>query len=354
MSERGSENGTFSAATRRAVVFIGLVAVALLIWRMASALVLVFVGVLIAVFLRGLARRLSERTPLSQNWALATVVTVLVVVLVGLGFLLGPRISDQMQQIVETLPESIDRLEQSVRGSPIGAYLPEEGEAMGGGSIPFGSDFFSRLTGAASQVFGGLIDILLVVAAAIFFAVDADLYKRGVLLLVPNHKKERIREVMDASGQALWKWLMARLVAMVFVGVSVAVGLWIVGVPLALTLGLLAGLFDFVPIVGPLAAAVPGILLGLTDGPATAFYAALVYLGVQQLEGNLITPLAQQKATSIPPVLELFAVVAGGMLLGILGMLVATPLVVVIMVVVGMLYVQDVLGKEVLLPGHRG
>ena len=145
---------------------------------------------------------------------------------------------------------------------------------------------------------------------------------------------------------------MGQFLAMLFVGVATTIGLMLIGAPLALVLGLIAALLDFVPIVGPIAAAVPGILLALTAGPSTALYAALVYLVVQQLEGNLITPLVQQKMISLPPVLVLFAVVSAGLLLGIPGVIVATPLALLIMVLVRMLYVQDVLGKEVTIPGQ--
>jgi predicted PurR-regulated permease PerM len=117
-------------------------------------------------------------------------------------------------------------------------------------------------------------------------------------------------------------------------------GLWLVGVPSPIALGVIAGLLDFVPFFGPIVAAIPGVLLGFQDSPQTALYAALVYLAVQQLEGNVLQPLAQRWAVHIPPASSLLAVVAFGLLFGIVGILFAVPLAVVTMVLVRKLYVE--------------
>lgn len=336
---------------RRVLIAVAIVGIALAFWKIVDALLLVFLGALIAVFLRGLARRISDHTPLSIGWALG-LAAVMLLALISLGcILLGPRFAAEITQLAETLPHSVEQLKQTLRAVPGGEALID---ALKGpdGEIRFGGDLFSRFTGVASRTLSILTNIILVLFAAIFLAADPDLYKRGLVALVPKDKSDRAGEVLDASASALWKWLMGKFIAMLFVATFVSIGLMVVGVPLPLALGLVAGILDFVPFLGPTVAAIPGILLAFTVSPQMALWAALVYLGVQQIEGNLLTPLIQQEQVSMPPVVILVAIVAAGLLFGILGVIVATPLVVVLMVVVKMLYVEDVLGKKTDVPGR--
>lgn len=343
--------GDLGATAKRSLVFVGIIALALFLWQIIDALLLMFIGVLIAVFLSGLAQRLSARTPVPRIWSLVIIALALLGMVAGAAVLIGPRISEQFTQLVQTLPQSIDQLKQSLQQTAWGPSLLDQVQSAQGG-LRMGGNVFSRLTGVASGALGILTNVILILFAAIFFAADPHLYKSGFVLLVPKTKSERVRDALDASGHALWKWLMGKLIAMLFVGVFVTLGLMILGVPLALVLGLFAGLLDFVPFVGPLAAAAPGVLLALTIGPSKALYAALVYFAAQQIEGNILTPLVQQAEVSLPPVLVLFAVLAAGLLFGILGMIVATPLCVLIMVLVKMLYIEDALGKDVKIPGR--
>lgn len=334
---------------RYSLVVVAIAALALLIWQIVDAILLIFIGVLLAVFFRGLANRLSAHSPLSVGWSLGLVAVTMAALVLAAAWFLGPRISDQFTQLAETMPRTLEDTRQRLEQTQWGRYLLDEVQQDDGG-IGAGGKLFSNLTGMTSRVAGVVTEVLLILFAAMFFAIDPDLYKRGAVLLVPQSKAGRVREALEAAGSALWKWLMGKLVAMLFVGVFVTVGLMLLGVPLALVLGLLAGLLDFVPFVGPIASAVPAVLLALTLGPMQALYTALVYFIAQQVEGNVVTPLIQQKEVSLPPVLVLFSVVAAGLVFGLRGIIVATPLVVVTMVFVKMLYIHDALGKDVSIP----
>jgi len=127
----------------------------------------------------------------------------------------------------------------------------------------------------------------------------------------------------------------------------------IIGVPLALILGVIAAMFEFIPIIGPWAGAVPGILLALSVDGKTALLTVILYLLVQQLESNVVTPLIQQHMVHIPPAIVILSVVAFGLLFGVAGVILATPLAVIAMVLIGMFYVQDVLGKDIDVPGSE-
>ena len=164
-------------------------------------------------------------------------------------------------------------------------------------------------------------NLLLVVVAAIFMAAQPDLYRRGVLALVPAGQRDLAADTLDTSGSALKQWLLAQLVAMAMVGSLTAVGLWLVGVPTPLALGLISGLAEFVPIVGPILGAIPAVLLAISIDWTTALWAIGVVVVVQQLEANLIMPLIQQRLAALPPVITMFAILAFGLLFGPLGLL---------------------------------
>jgi predicted PurR-regulated permease PerM len=145
---------------------------------------------------------------------------------------------------------------------------------------------------------------------------------------------------------------MGQLVTMASVGILIGIGLTFLGVPLAGTLGLIAAVLSFIPSLGPLISVIPAIMLGLTISPSMGLWVCLLYLGVQILEANVITPLVQRKAISLPPAFVLGSELLMGLLLGGAGLAFATPLVAVVLVLVNMLYIQDVLGEPGSLPSH--
>jgi predicted PurR-regulated permease PerM len=132
----------------------------------------------------------------------------------------------------------------------------------------------------------------------------------------------------------LHRWLRGQLIAMAIVGIATGVGLWALGVPFALSLGLLAGMLEFIAFIGPIAAAVPAILLGFGESPLTALYVALLYLVVQQVEAYVLMPLVQRWAVALPPALAILAVVVLGILIGLPGVLFAVPVVVAAIAIV--------------------
>ena len=162
----------------------------------------------------------------------------------------------------------------------------------------------------------------------------------------PFDKRQRAAEIMDALGRGLWRWLIGQGIAMLAVAVLSGVGLWLIGVPLAMTLGIIAGLMDFIPYVGPWLGGAPAVLMALTMGPMEAIYTVILFVIIQQVEGNLLMPVIQKRASSLPPVLTVLAVVGFGVLFGFMGVLLATPLLLVLIVLVRMIYVEDILGDH--------
>jgi predicted PurR-regulated permease PerM len=206
-----------------------------------------------------------------------------------------------------------------------------------------------KFAGVTIHGLGGLI---FAVVIGIFLAFQPDLYRNGLLNLFPKTRRKRIGEVLDEVGFTLWWWLMGQLITMASVGIFIGIGLAFLGVPLAGTLGLIAAILSFIPSLGPFISVIPAIILGLTISPMMGVWVCLLYLGVQILEANVITPLVQKKAISLPPAFVLGSELLMGLLLGGAGLAFATPLVAVILVLVNMLYIQDALHEPGSLPSY--
>ena len=336
----------FSLYTYHVLVAVVVIALALLVWRIADAILLAFVGILLAAALRGLARLLGRYLLIPTEWALPLVAFVLAAAVVLFVWIAGPRINEQLGQFSTTLPNAIAQVEQWLKTSSWGQYILDQ---LGATQLsgPQGLHLFSQVTGIASAVITVIANIVIVVFTAVYFSVNPDLYRRGIVSLVPKSKSQRATEVLDATARMLQLWLLGQGLSMLSVGILVTAAMFIVGVPLAFLLGVIAGLLEFIPFIGPITAAIPGVLMALTQGWHTALYAVAAYFIVGQIEGQVIVPLIQRKAVELPPALIVLAVIAMGLIFGVLGAIIATPLMAVVMVWVKMLYVQDVLGKSI-------
>jgi predicted PurR-regulated permease PerM len=331
---------------RRVLTVLALVAAALLVWRLTDLWLLLFGSVLIAVMLRALAGAIERRTALSPRWGLATACLVVVVALGLVGWLAGAAVAAQVDELSEQVPLAWQRVQQYLQDNPIGRRLREwVARAGGDGGLSF--------VKTTASVFGGLADLLLMLFGGIYLAARPEYYREGMLKLFPPAARAPLRDTAIACTRALRLWVQGQFIAMALVGVLVGLGLWLVGLPSALALGLLAGIGEFIPIVGTLLAAVPAVLLALADGTQTTLWTIAVYVVVQQLEGNLIMPLIQQRMVYLPPALTLFALLAFALLFGLLGVLFAAPMTVIVYVAVKKLWIRDQLQTPTELPGER-
>ena len=329
----------------RLLITIAVVAVALLVWRLRGLLILVFGAVLVAVVLSAMADPLRKRLGLPSVLALLLSLAAILALFGTAFWLFGAEVVGQASALRKTLPAAWEALQ--VRLEPLGLAEPlREGVRSLGSS----DGVLARVGGLVASIGGGLADTLLVLVGGIYLAVQPQLYRTGIIKLVPERGRALAAQAFDDSGRALRLWLLGRLVSMALVGILTWLGLWIIGVPAALTLGLVSALLEFVPFLGPIIASVPAILLAFALSPEAALWTAGLYLMVQQLEGNLIEPMVQQRAVSLPPALLVFALVSGGLLFGMAGILLAAPLTVVLFVMVKRLYVREALGTATRLP----
>ncbi|MBF9252732.1 AI-2E family transporter [Pontibacter sp. 172403-2] len=310
-----------------------------------SVLLLVFASVLIAIFFRGTADALSSRTGIPTGWSLALVMVVFLA-LTGLAWwLLAPQVTAQISTLSKELPRSIAGLEQQVQQYEWGRKLVGEIPTLDS-LMESKNGWLQKSVGILSSTLGILANIYIVLFIAIFITINPKTYRQGIIMLFPLPKRNRAREVLDHIGSTLYKWILGKLFSMTVVGVMTSIGLSLLGIPMALALGFIAGLVSFIPNFGPIIALVPAVLIALLQGPNDALYVVLLYTGIQLVESNLLTPMVQKRMIEMPPALIISGQLLLGVFSGILGLILATPLIAMLIVIVKMLYVRDVLGDD--------
>ncbi len=317
-----------------------------------NVLLIFFAGVLLAVFLDGLAGFVQRKTPLSRYLSLFLVIVILIGIFISAERFAGPKLIDEVVKLLERLPQAMESLRNTLLQYQWSKKLLT-GISETGQVLPLGTDVLGGITGLFSSIFSGLITILIILFIGFYLAVNPHMYIQNGIRLLPTDQRNRAREVFHALGHALRWWLAGRISSMIVVGILTAIGLSIIGVPLAIALGFVAALFSFVPYVGPILSVVPAALVALAEEPILVVYTVIVYSIVQLLESYLITPLIQERAVSIPPAVLILMQILMGVLAGAFGVLLATPLAVIIIVLVQMLYIQDVLGDKIKILGEH-
>jgi predicted PurR-regulated permease PerM len=335
------------------LITLAVVAVVVLVVRFADLLLLLFAAILLAILIDAAATAVTRRAPLRRGWTVALVWVLLAVMVVGLGMVGGPRIADQVTRLSDRVTESITAIRAYLEDRRWGRWLLEEGRRFGS-RLPAGSNVVGRVTRFFSTAVAWIAGAVVVVVLGVYLSAAPEVYTSNLLRLVPPKSRDRAEEVLAVLARSLRWWLIGRLTAMGLLGLLTAIGLLIAGVPLAATLGVLAAVTAFVPYLGPVLWLIPAALVAWADEPLKVVWVGVIYGTVQFLEGNLITPLVQQRAVSIPPAVLLAGQMFMGVFFGAMGVLVATPIAVVLIVLVQMLYVEDVLGEEVRLLGSHG
>ncbi len=337
----------FSRKIARAV-FITLLIVSgfLLLVFYPNFFLLVFAGMFFSVLLNAASNRVAKSLKIKYGLSLALVILFVVGLITGVILLLGPAISQQVSEMTDTLPKSLSNLKkqlsQTTLGEKIVNQVPDNPQDLLNGE----GSALSRVTGFFSSTLGVFADFIIILISGIFLASDPKTYKNGFTSLFPVSLRQRLTVVMDKVHHTLTLWMAAKLISMTVVGITTAIGLHLLGIPLPYALALIAALFSFIPNIGPYLALVPALLIAFMQGADKALYVAILYFSIQIVETYLITPFVEKKLVAIPPALALFWMVLFGILAGILGLILATPILAALIIIVGELYVKDYLENK--------
>jgi predicted PurR-regulated permease PerM len=336
------ERADVARFTGRVLIVLGLMAILLILWHLRDVLLLIFAGILFAIILSAATRFIQKAASVPRGLSLAIASVLILTISGAAAWIFGHEFTSQFSQLLAQLPAAWAKLQREI-GT---AHLDVDFREQLGRALPDGGTLLSAVRFLLDGIGSAASGIVLALLGGVYLAAQPDIYRRGLLLLVPRRYRGRLEETMEAAAVALRAWLLGQLVAMTITTVAITGGLIAIGVPSPLALGLIAGLMAFVPMVGPLLGAVPGLLVTFPIGGETLLLTAVLYFTVQQLVGAVIKPLIMQQTVNIPPATTLFALFAIGALLGPVGVLLGGPLTVTGYVLVRHFYVRDTLGHR--------
>ncbi len=319
-----------------AVVFVLLVVLA------PDVLLIVFSGILFAVLFGAGGGWIAARTGLSRGKGIGVFALLVVVALAGIFAAFAPAITLQAEQLAQDIPTGLSNLKDRIEGYSWGARMIDTAEPAAIMSRESGLAAASAVSGVVGAF--GYFGIMLFIG--LYGAIQPDIYRKGVLSLLAPSLRPRADAVIDRATATLQSWLTGQLMSMATVGVLTWIGLTLIGVPLALLLALIAALLAFIPNIGPIIAAVPAVLLAIPEGNTTVLLVVGVYVVVEVVESYLVTPLIQQKQVSLPPALVVAVQVMMGILFGVIGLTLASPLTALAMTLVSALYIEGYLEQE--------
>ena len=331
--ERSFDRRMFKAT----VIVLATAGAAYLMWRLVDLLLLLFACALTALILVTIANLIRRRVKMPYGVALTLAVLLIALVLGGAFWFFGAAMTAQFSELIQRLPAAWAAVQLRLQHSELGALALARAHEF----APSSQNIVALLTNALAIGGGILSGLAVVIVGGLYLAAQPGLYGGGLIRLIPAKAQARSIETFEAIAASLRGWLKGQALGMIFVGIGTSIGLAVVGVPAALAIGLVAGLAEFVPYLGTFVAVIPATILGFSQGTETGVWTLVVLIGVQQLQGNLVMPLLQNKMVDLPPALTIFGLIAAGILLGPVGVLLATPLTVVALVLVRRLYLND-------------
>lgn len=307
-----------------------------------DVLLLLFAAVIIAAAIEPVANRLQRRRiPRAATVALVYITVIAVVSLVI--SLLIPALTTQLAQLAQTLPAMVERLEQRevvaalIQQEAVVESLQQFLNRIGDGLTATGGTIVEQ----TRSLFSGLTSLLFVFIIAFYLVVERHALQKAFRMLVPKRHSAYVEQTLERVQAGIGRWVLAQLTLGVVVGLVVGLGLWLLGFKYALVLGLLAGIFEIIPVIGPIIAAVPGVVIGFSQSLWFGMVALVFYVVVQQLENHWLVPTVMRRATGLNPLVTIIAVLLGARLYGVIGVIVAVPIATIISIFWSDLFVTD-------------
>ena len=299
--------------------------IVLLAWSARIILLLLFAGLIGALLLSILIDSIQALLKLRRSLAFSLVLASLVLFL-GLGiWMRGPAIAQQFSDLQVDLPSAMHKVLTRMRAETWGQWLLSH--YSDAGQLASGAQYLlARIGGAVLTTASTIAGLYVIVAISIYVAAEPASYLHLFDSITPAEYRGTLARCLTGAAQLLRSWLLAKLIAMITIGTFIALGLWILQVPLAGTLGLIAALLTFVPNLGPVLSVVPAALLAFAVSPAKGILTVLLFAAAHFLEGSIVMPLLERKIVSLPPALTLTAQLLLASVAGPIGVVLAAPL----------------------------
>ncbi|WP_282580572.1 AI-2E family transporter [Sphingomonas faeni] len=306
---------------KRAIIWLGLACVIALLIVLVQPLLIIFAGVVFAALLDGGVRLLGRVLPIGRGWRLLIVVLLTFAFLVGTFVLTGVQVTEQVMQLRSTLESQANRFTSYLSAQGL---MPGASDVNGIVKQALGS--VGRVTSWVGTAIGALTSMFMILILGLFIAMDPGTYSRGLQWMVPIDLRPEFAKTLVKMGDTLRKLLAGRLLGMAVEGVATGIALTIGGVPMAMLLGIIAGILAFIPNVGAIVTGVLMVAVGFSAGLDTGYWAIGTYLVVQTIDGYVIVPMVAKRTVDLPPALTLGAQILASALFGILGLALADPM----------------------------
>ncbi|MFP4368381.1 MAG: AI-2E family transporter [Bacteroidota bacterium] len=314
-------------------------------------LLIIFTGILLGVLINGTSDFLVKKTFLNRGAALTVVIVLLALIPSGILWLTGDSIVAQVDKLSEVIQKSISDIKDYLQGKKWGREVIDNFPGIDR-LMDFGSKQLGNITGFLASAMNFAMHIVIIVLIAIFLSINPRVYIDNFIILFPRRHRNSVSDLMKSLYTSLKMWLLGRIISMIVVGILTLIGYLIIGLPLALLLAIIAAVLSFIPNIGPILSLLSALPVAFIQGPDKILYVIIVYFAVQTLESYVITPMVQERAVSLPPALLFSAQILLGLVGGGYGLALATPLLVAAIVVIQVLYVQNVLGEKIKPLGH--
>ncbi|HWD98960.1 MAG TPA: AI-2E family transporter [Bryobacteraceae bacterium] len=318
---------------RRILIALTLLGVAALVCYTANLLLLVFAAILGAILLNAAVLWVCARTHLKHEFSYLLVLFAVIAV-VGIGsWLLIPRVVLQLSQLSAALPEGLKNAQKWLNGTEAGRVVASHSSTLFNGIA-------SRISHFGFEAVDALVALAIAVVLSAYFAANPTGYEEGMLRLIPPDRRRKTSRVFRDVASTMGWWMIGQLVPMAVLGIVSTVGLLIIGVPLAFTLGLFTGIMIFIPFVGAIIAFIVTTLVAVSSDPSKVLPVAIIFFVIHILEGYILTPLVQKRAVHLPPALTILSQVLMTTLFGFMGLVLATPITAGGLVLVKRIYLE--------------
>jgi len=316
------------------------------IWEVLTILPLVFTGLLVGLYLHHGSLAIAYYTRLPYGLALGILFLFIILLVISAVTFLVPPVYQQTTNLLEKLPQAWQAAQNYLLEYTWGEEFIStlQSEAFVWTNEIDKSEIMDQLAGIFSTTLGIMFSFMVIMLIGVYVAAEPRMYVNGFLMLFAPGYRPRLRQVMQRLSQVMLWWLFGQGLSMLTLGLLMTLGLWLLGIPYALALGLFTAIMTFIPNIGPLIAAVPTLLIALAQSPLDALYVLILTVAIQNIEGLFITPTVHRHIISMPPALIISVQILLGSLIGFLGILLTMPLIACVMVIVRMVYVEDMLG----------